>query len=64
MDQMLFDGLTPSIEIYNTILEVIFKKGNFCEILSLFDAIVMEGCERIEATCKILRRRTPKSRMK
>ncbi|CAI9768453.1 unnamed protein product [Fraxinus pennsylvanica] len=63
-DQLFANGITPNIVIYNTILEAMFRRRNFWEIISLLKRMAMDGCEPSAYSLEILRRSMRKGWMK
>ncbi|KAL7163020.1 hypothetical protein ACSBR2_039175 [Camellia fascicularis] len=61
---MIESGITPSVSIYNTILEAMSKRGKFGDIIMLLKEMVMEGCERNAVSFEILNRAITKGWMK
>ncbi|XP_073301629.1 uncharacterized protein [Primulina huaijiensis] len=55
-DQLLENGISANIFIYNAILEAMFKKGMFWQIIILFKDMAMDGCEPNEGSFGILKR--------
>ncbi|CAK9140492.1 unnamed protein product [Ilex paraguariensis] len=63
-DQMLENGITPSVDIYNTILEAMFKRGKFWDIISVLKDMARDGCEPDSVSLDILHRAATKGWMK
>lgn len=53
---MVENGITPSINIYNTILDAMFRRGKLWNIFLLLVDMAIEGCELDAISFDILSR--------